>query len=107
MVLTAVQENGHALQYAADCYRGDPEIVLAAVETNIFAFNHASEELLLDSSFAPEAKEACYILKISMLSGSHTYVVSAGHQRADFWAGCCKRLDIEGTGAEALLHGIE
>eukprot|EP00971_Amphidinium_carterae_P168561 3339740-Amphidinium_carterae.1 len=80
IVLAAVQQTGHALQYAAAECKADRAIVLAAVQsTPTWALYHASPELLLDSTFAPETKEDWYILKIFMLPGRSTAVLSGGH----------------------------
>eukprot|EP00971_Amphidinium_carterae_P124825 2472874-Amphidinium_carterae.1 len=74
IVLAAVKQKGRALQYAGECCRGDREIVLAAVQQvqkgyESVVLKWASDELKEDSSFAVEAKERCYLLKISMISG--------------------------------------
>eukprot|EP00971_Amphidinium_carterae_P134332 2661476-Amphidinium_carterae.1 len=69
IVLAAVSSNGWALQHAlGDCKR-DLEIVLAAVNQSAYALNFVAEELLLDSTFATEARGRCYNLKIGLLSG--------------------------------------
>ena len=43
--LTAVQQGGMALQYAADALKSDPEVVLAAVEQNGNALQYAHTSL--------------------------------------------------------------
>eukprot|EP00971_Amphidinium_carterae_P029826 586818-Amphidinium_carterae.3 len=48
VVLTAVQQNGHDLQYATEALRADREIVLAAVQQVGFALRHATEALKAD-----------------------------------------------------------
>eukprot|EP00971_Amphidinium_carterae_P107344 2126680-Amphidinium_carterae.1 len=49
---------------------------MAAVKQTRLAIHFAADELLLDSTFAPEAKQGFHILHISMLSGRSTVVVS-------------------------------
>jgi len=45
VVLKAVKQDGRALQYASEPFRGDKEIVLTAVEQDGRALQYASEEL--------------------------------------------------------------
>lgn len=45
VVFAAVQQNGAALEYAADVLRSDREIVLAAVRQNGYAFEYVGSEL--------------------------------------------------------------
>lgn len=45
ILLSAVQIDGFALQYASDEQKGDCDIVLAAVQNNGYALQFASEEL--------------------------------------------------------------
>eukprot|EP00971_Amphidinium_carterae_P239137 4747430-Amphidinium_carterae.1 len=59
----AVEQDGEALQYAAEECKAEREKVLVAVQEDPHAIWYASEELLLDSTFAPEAKQCYYILK--------------------------------------------
>eukprot|EP00971_Amphidinium_carterae_P285862 5675883-Amphidinium_carterae.1 len=137
IVLAAVQQNWQALEYAAEVRKADREIVWAAVQQEGLALQcaaeecladrqivmaavhqtehdgwsvlqHAADELLLDRSFAPETKRLCYILKVSLLSGRSTAVMSTGHDSAkDIVAYCCRRLEIQGGGTEALVNGTE
>eukprot|EP00971_Amphidinium_carterae_P122194 2419518-Amphidinium_carterae.1 len=61
--MAAVQQDGNALLKAAGDFKSDHEIVLAAVQQNPDALRWAADELLLDSTFAPEAKRDWFILK--------------------------------------------
>mmetsp|Transcript_41597 Transcript_41597/g.75414 ORF Transcript_41597/g.75414 Transcript_41597/m.75414 type:complete len:233 (-) Transcript_41597:57-755(-) len=108
LVLVAVEREGWALQFAAEVCQADPEVVLAALQQFPFALSFCSEELLLDSSFAAEAKERCFILKISLLSGRYTYRVTGRNpivSACDILRWCCKRLGLCCSGSEALIHG--
>jgi len=83
--------------------------MLAAVQQSRGAIHYASEELLLDGTFAPEAKEDYYIVKISLLSGRSAVVLSEGLGNAEGFIRdwCCSRLGITSSGTEALVHGTE
>eukprot|EP00971_Amphidinium_carterae_P148421 2942343-Amphidinium_carterae.1 len=59
--MAAVQQDGNALLHAADECKSDREIVLAAVAQNPDALHDAADELLLDSTFAPEVKQNWYL----------------------------------------------
>eukprot|EP00971_Amphidinium_carterae_P275440 5465171-Amphidinium_carterae.1 len=108
IVLAALQQNSHALEYAAEECKADPEIVLAAVQQCWQGLQYAADGLLLDSTFAPEAKEMFYILKISMLSGRYTVVCACDDMDAeDIVEQCCRRLAITQSGNEKLVHGTE
>jgi hypothetical protein len=48
VVLAAVQQNGEALEHASPELRADREVVLAAVQQNGEALEHASPELRAD-----------------------------------------------------------
>eukprot|EP00971_Amphidinium_carterae_P322224 6404623-Amphidinium_carterae.1 len=48
VVLGAVQEDGKALEFAAEALKGDREVVLAAVQNNGDALEHATEALRAD-----------------------------------------------------------
>eukprot|EP00971_Amphidinium_carterae_P238149 4727922-Amphidinium_carterae.1 len=86
----------------------DREIVWAAVEKEARVLKFAADELLLDSTFAPEAKNGYYIVKISLLSGRSTCLVAAGYDNADSIVGaCCRRLGRGRSGTEALIYGTE
>eukprot|EP00971_Amphidinium_carterae_P183703 3646640-Amphidinium_carterae.1 len=109
MVLAAVQQNGDALNCSAEGCKADRAMVLAAVQQNPPAICSASDELLLDSTFAPKAKQPWYILKVSMLSGRSIVVMASGDEG---WAyhileRCCSRLQIQKTATPTLLHGTE
>jgi len=72
------------------------------------ALQYAADELLLDSTFAAEIKRRWYILKISMLSGRSTTVMSRGDVDAeDVVEKYCRRLGIRRSGMETLIHGTE
>mmetsp|Transcript_47616 Transcript_47616/g.87507 ORF Transcript_47616/g.87507 Transcript_47616/m.87507 type:complete len:230 (-) Transcript_47616:16-705(-) len=110
IVLSAVKQDGLALEFAAQEHRSDCEIVLAAVESNVNAFDYAAEALLLDNSFAAHVKQRCFICKVHMLSGRHTYVVhdtESPLSAYDLLVFCCDYLGIEETGTEALVYGAE
>eukprot|EP00971_Amphidinium_carterae_P237128 4706302-Amphidinium_carterae.2 len=122
IVLEAVQQSGCALDYATESYQGDREIVLAAVQNtwtaleladesfcsdreivllaaqqDFSALELAADELLEDSTFAPEQKTNYFILKIIMLSGRYTLVVSEGDTHHTLWDildKACERLEI-------------
>lgn len=51
IVLTAIRQNGSALQYASKKLRSDPEVVSAAVEQRADAFVYASDKLREDPNF--------------------------------------------------------
>eukprot|EP00971_Amphidinium_carterae_P230803 4580171-Amphidinium_carterae.1 len=76
IVLAAVQSDGSALEFATEALRADREVVLAAVQENVDALEDAMAELLEDPTFAPEAKDEFYLLKITMLSGRSTVVAA-------------------------------
>eukprot|EP00971_Amphidinium_carterae_P251610 4994827-Amphidinium_carterae.1 len=71
--MTAVTQNGEALEHAADCYKHDREIVLAAVCQNEWALRLASDALLSDPTFAVEAKEQHYLLQSCCLARKTTF----------------------------------
>jgi len=54
-VLAAVQQDGDALQYAAEELKKDREVVLAAVQQNGRALKYAAEELNKDREIAQKA----------------------------------------------------
>jgi len=103
-----VKQDGLALELAAEESKADRQIVLAAEQQNPRSIRHAADELLLDSTFAPEVKEWWYILKVSMLSGRTTAVMARdGDKAEEIVRECCKRLQIQRSGTTALLHGTE
>eukprot|EP00971_Amphidinium_carterae_P036430 716060-Amphidinium_carterae.1 len=110
IVLEAVQQNGWALGYAAAEWKRDREIVLAAVQQSRGipgVIKHAADELLLDSTFAPEAKSGWHILKVSLLSGRSTVVMADGSENTLSIVGACfRRLAIHQSRVK-LLHGTE
>jgi len=69
IVALAVQQCPTALQYAAEECRAHRGIVMEAVRQDEKALQYAASELLLDETFAVEAKQRHYILAISALSG--------------------------------------
>eukprot|EP00971_Amphidinium_carterae_P143327 2839631-Amphidinium_carterae.1 len=108
IVLAAVQNKGCALYHAAEACKADREIVLVAVQQNPDAIRHAVDELLLDSTFASEEKQSWYILKVSLLSGRSTVVMSSLFGRdsaAVVVSDCCRRLGMDRSGNETLIHG--
>eukprot|EP00971_Amphidinium_carterae_P074136 1465199-Amphidinium_carterae.1 len=118
IVLAAVQGSGPlsgwALRYATEECQADHEIVLAAVQQDPDAIEWASDGLLLDSTFAPDAKSSWYILKVYVLSGRSTVVcacdedeVRDGQDAEMIVERCCMRLMIFRTGNEKLVHGAE
>eukprot|EP00971_Amphidinium_carterae_P288412 5726012-Amphidinium_carterae.1 len=58
--------------FASEELKGDWAIVLKAMEQDGCALVYASDELLLDSAFASDAKKQGIILKLSLLSGRYT-----------------------------------
>eukprot|EP00971_Amphidinium_carterae_P345055 6485787-Amphidinium_carterae.1 len=107
IVLAAVKSNGHALEMASGELKADPAIVLAAIQQESYQpiLEHAADELILDSTFAEEAKKKFHILKISMISGRSTAVLSRGFDRSTaIIEKCCKRLQIQRRGTEKLIH---
>eukprot|EP00971_Amphidinium_carterae_P171406 3397900-Amphidinium_carterae.1 len=62
--------------FAAENCKNNREIVLTAVEENWQALQFASGALLEDASFAPHAKKHFRILRISLMSGRHTCVAA-------------------------------
>eukprot|EP00971_Amphidinium_carterae_P300397 5968671-Amphidinium_carterae.1 len=96
IVLAAVKQSAHALRHAAEECTADREIVMAAVRHDPNFIRFAADELLLDSTFAPEAKRDLHILKVSMLSGRSTVVMSGGRRSVENIIGdCCGRLAIQ------------
>eukprot|EP00971_Amphidinium_carterae_P025513 503415-Amphidinium_carterae.1 len=72
------------------------------------AIKFAAEELLLESTFAPEVKQYLYMLKVSLLSGRSTVVASFVYDNAAGIVQTCRsRLQIQGRGRDALVHGAE
>eukprot|EP00971_Amphidinium_carterae_P297755 5915976-Amphidinium_carterae.1 len=61
IVLAAVRESGCALEYAAEECKAERGIVLAALQQDPDSFYLVADELLLDSTFAPEVKQNWYI----------------------------------------------
>eukprot|EP00971_Amphidinium_carterae_P148862 2951063-Amphidinium_carterae.1 len=101
-------QNGRALGCAAEEYKADRAVVLAAVMQNGYAMQFASDELLLESTFAPKAKQCYYILKVSMLSGRCTVVCACDQENTEaIVKECCGRLGMDRSGKEALVHGTE
>eukprot|EP00971_Amphidinium_carterae_P062984 1246502-Amphidinium_carterae.1 len=113
IVLAAVQSDAwEALAFAAEGCRSDREIVLAAVRQDASALEWASDELLVDTSFAIEAKKSHHILKISMMSGRQAIVVSwmnldyRGYETElvteRVLQKCCEKLGVSSTGSMCL-----
>eukprot|EP00971_Amphidinium_carterae_P061571 1218979-Amphidinium_carterae.1 len=89
--MAAVQQNGHAVHFAAKECKAHRELMLAAVEAKPLAIQFVSDELMLDSTFAPEAKqERGYILKLSLLSGRSTAITAQpGNSAEEILRSCC------------------
>eukprot|EP00971_Amphidinium_carterae_P349555 6491075-Amphidinium_carterae.1 len=118
-MLTVMDLDGYLLRYAAEKLRGDPAIVLQACSRSFQPLIYATNELLLDTTFAQDAKSHGYILKIHMLSGRYVcaFLPREGHSlivdsyeavtthRVIRWA--CQVLDLNRTGYETLVHGTE
>merc|ERR1712129_314635 len=54
-ILAALQLNGRALRFASDILRGDPEVVLQAVQSDWRSLKHADRELREDRLFLQRA----------------------------------------------------
>jgi len=112
VVLAAVSQAGHALEYAAEELTGDSEIVSSAVAKTAFAYRFAADKLIQDASFAAHARRMLLIFKITLLSGRSCYVTRSpglrlGDNRECLLRQSCKRLGMERTGNEELLHGTD
>eukprot|EP00971_Amphidinium_carterae_P107949 2137024-Amphidinium_carterae.1 len=107
--MAAVEQDGDALQYAAEDLKGDHAIVLAAVEKFWCALKYAADALLLDDEFASEAKRNGLILKIYMASGRYTcqFVEPQFETTEHILATVCEALGIPSTGNEVLLSGTD
>eukprot|EP00971_Amphidinium_carterae_P149489 2963969-Amphidinium_carterae.1 len=79
---------------------------MAAIMQNLKALEWASDELLQDSAFAPDAKQRVRMLKITMLSGRSTYLVLRFYDSPEqILQRCCKRLGYAYRGSERLFYG--
>ena len=58
VVLAAVDDDGLALQHAADDLRLDPSLALRALEQDVNALIHVAERLKGDRGFALEARSS-------------------------------------------------
>eukprot|EP00971_Amphidinium_carterae_P043145 848664-Amphidinium_carterae.1 len=104
VVLLAVQNWGCALQYATEALRADPEVAQAAVQQEAEALRYAADDLLEDPSFATEAKKERHLLKLTMLSGRSTVVVSRRSWNVEIVLDVCrKRLGLSDEGATMEL----
>ena len=56
VVLTAVAQDGSALEFASDGLRGNKEVVLTAVAQDFYALEYAAEELRQDRDFEAKIK---------------------------------------------------
>eukprot|EP00971_Amphidinium_carterae_P301185 5983769-Amphidinium_carterae.1 len=131
IVLAAVQHYGDALEYATEALRADGEIVLTAVQKDGWALKYTTQVqqnsnallftascLLEDPTFATEAKEVFFLLRLTMLSGRST-VVAAGPAYQHEWyyenwhvdvvlAKCRTNLGLTDDGATMeLWHGSD
>mmetsp|Transcript_49190 Transcript_49190/g.90737 ORF Transcript_49190/g.90737 Transcript_49190/m.90737 type:complete len:174 (-) Transcript_49190:104-625(-) len=115
IVLAAMQQNGQPLQWAAESCRSDREIAQTAVQNSFLglAIQWVADELVEDASFAADVKQHCYILKVTLLSGRHTYcfmrrdVLSFVTPLEDVLRDCCQKLGLEYRNTMRLLHGSE
>mmetsp|Transcript_64870 Transcript_64870/g.120684 ORF Transcript_64870/g.120684 Transcript_64870/m.120684 type:complete len:175 (-) Transcript_64870:86-610(-) len=109
IVLAAINRMPNILEYAGEACRRDPEIVMTAVRESKSSLQHASDELLEDVSFATEARCKCYILKIILISGRHTYcLVFEDYVKTKYLIPtACKRLGLPCKGTERLLIGSD
>eukprot|EP00971_Amphidinium_carterae_P110818 2195207-Amphidinium_carterae.1 len=113
IVLAAVEQDWHALQAAAEELQEDRAIVLAVVERDWLALQYVADVLLLDSTFASDAKKQGFILKITMLSGRYTcQFVPFVDAQFSFTANiallnACAALGIKRNGVEVLVKGAE
>eukprot|EP00971_Amphidinium_carterae_P181891 3609283-Amphidinium_carterae.1 len=110
IVLAAVRQYGPALVSAAEECKGEREIASAAVEQDVVALMFVSDELLLDTTFAKEAKQLCFILKICMISGRCIYVVSKAdnfNTAEEILIWCCEEFGIEDSDTTALVSGVD
>eukprot|EP00971_Amphidinium_carterae_P166211 3294434-Amphidinium_carterae.1 len=88
-------------------FRGDRDVVAAAVQKDGDALRFAADDLLEDPTFATVAKRRFLLLKLTMLSGRST-VVAAGYywNAGDVLAGCRCKLGLEDDGSTMeLWHG--
>mmetsp|Transcript_42238 Transcript_42238/g.76553 ORF Transcript_42238/g.76553 Transcript_42238/m.76553 type:complete len:198 (-) Transcript_42238:23-616(-) len=114
IVRTAVQQlgDGLALQWAAEACRSDREIASTALKNSFVgsAIQVVADELLEDDTFAPEVKCEYFILKVTVLSGRHTYYCAHpgwDTKDQDVLQACCARLGLEHRENMKLLHGTE
>eukprot|EP00971_Amphidinium_carterae_P162301 3217409-Amphidinium_carterae.1 len=99
VVLAAVKQDGLSLEYAAAPCKSDREIVLAASTQNVKALQYACDALLEDTTFATEAKEKVCVIKVSMMSGRSCCLTVLRHdmvevEASNFVMDCCERLEI-------------
>eukprot|EP00971_Amphidinium_carterae_P096332 1906026-Amphidinium_carterae.1 len=94
------------LQYAAENYKNDREVVLTAVKQNWQALQFASDALLEDTSFAADDKKIVRILRISLMSGRYTCVAALKNKTTEsLISEACVRLLLRRRGSERLLQG--
>mmetsp|Transcript_62912 Transcript_62912/g.116960 ORF Transcript_62912/g.116960 Transcript_62912/m.116960 type:complete len:169 (+) Transcript_62912:81-587(+) len=110
IVLTAVQQDGWALQWAAEACRSDREIALTAVRNKSWAMKWVADDLVEDESFASDAKQECFILKLTLLSGRYTYVCehyAEEVRKESILRMSCRKLGLEYCDTMKLLHGTQ
>eukprot|EP00971_Amphidinium_carterae_P086559 1712915-Amphidinium_carterae.1 len=108
IVLTAVRDCWLALSEASIELRSDRAIVLVALQQTSGALHYASDELLLDVSFAVDEKRWYHILRISNLSGQQAVVAVSGDDTVDKVLNeYCRRREILRIRGMRLIHGTE
>eukprot|EP00971_Amphidinium_carterae_P284020 5639015-Amphidinium_carterae.1 len=93
--------------WADSSCKSDHEIVLAAVKRNGLALQWAADPLLEDCTFAAGQKRMYYLLKITLLSGRYTIVAHNNGTLDTAIRMCMKRLGLNSTGSERLVHGVD
>mmetsp|Transcript_62101 Transcript_62101/g.148118 ORF Transcript_62101/g.148118 Transcript_62101/m.148118 type:complete len:342 (-) Transcript_62101:232-1257(-) len=112
--------NGGALIYADTELRSDRELATFAVDQDWERFDHAGDDLLMDETFAPEARVGFWIFKITMMSGNSVVIPWRIGDEPDTIRRAVKNLaiadldnkvawDVEcgGTALLELYHGSE
>eukprot|EP00971_Amphidinium_carterae_P295605 5870677-Amphidinium_carterae.1 len=108
VVLAAIANNGLALLLAADVLKTDRETVLAAVTKHPKALRFAADSFLQDETFAIEARQHFYFIRVSLLSGRHCIVAALGyHDLRDLLNEVCTKLNMQYAEKLSLLHGTD
>mmetsp|Transcript_71280 Transcript_71280/g.133332 ORF Transcript_71280/g.133332 Transcript_71280/m.133332 type:complete len:179 (-) Transcript_71280:104-640(-) len=101
IIIAAVSQNGHALQYAAEECQRDRETVLAAVESNHFALEYAADRFLEDVTFASEARKQFYFFKVYAATGqSCTIALSRFNGKEFLLRKACQKLGVPRAGTQ-------